>query len=255
MSAELVRSVLLVDDDAVMAVTIMDALEEVGYTVRRATTGREAKAMVASMQPDLIILELILPDMDGLVLLDELRSRWGAPVIICSDSIRRRDRVLGLKLGAADYITKPFDRDEFLARVEAALRYAGARKPAEEATAPIQPQQERVGELVIDRGRRRVTLGGTPIKVTPTEYRLLCALAAEPGEVVSREQLAEQVWGYADASVGRTIDSHVMRIRSKLNAGTVPAPSIVSVRGFGYKIGPDIAAAPRRPPRRPHRVA
>jgi DNA-binding response OmpR family regulator len=184
-------------------------------------------------------------------------------VIICSDSIRRRDRVLGFKLGATDYITKPFDREEFLARVEAALRNTGTRgtrKPPAAPAQPPQPAQERVGELVIDRGRRRVTLGGNPINVTPTEYRLLCALAAEPGEVVSREQLAEQVWGYADASVGRTIDSHMMRLRNKLRAGTVPAPSIVSVRGFGYKMGPDVAAAPRRAAApaqaaRPHRAA
>jgi aminomethyltransferase len=164
------------------------------------------------------------------------KSRVDAPIVICSASNQTRDRVLGLKLGADDFISKPFDIDELEARIEAVLRRSRAQKTAEAPAAPPAQQQERVGELAIDRGRRRVTLGGETLQLTPTEYRLLCALAAHPDEVLSREELAQQVWGYADASIGRAIDAHISRLRVKLNSGKVPAPPIVSVRGFGYKI-------------------
>ena len=231
-------SVLLVEDDPAVALTLTDVLEGAGHTVRHATTGAEAKSMADEQNPELIILDLMLPDADGLVLCTDLKARTGAPIIICSASNQTRDRILGLKLGADDFISKPFDIAELEARVEAVLRRANVSRadtaPAAGA-APAQ-QQERVGELTIDRGRRRVTLGGETLQLTPTEYRLLCALAAHPDEVLSREELAQQVWGYADASIGRAIDAHISRLRVKLNNGKAPAPPIVSVRGFGYKI-------------------
>jgi len=229
-------AVLLVEDDPAIALTLSDVLEGTGYSVRHATTGAEAKAMTDEIQPDLIILDLMLPDADGLVLCSDLKSRVDAPIVICSASNQTRDRVLGLKLGADDFISKPFDIDELEARIEAVLRRSRAQKTAEAPAAPPAQLQERVGELAIDRGRRRVTLGGETLQLTPTEYRLLCALAAHPDEVLSREELAQQVWGYADASIGRAIDAHISRLRVKLNSGKVPAPPIVSVRGFGYKI-------------------
>src|SRR6266542_2660670 len=230
-------SILLVEDDPAIALTLVDVLEGAGHTVRHASTGAEAKTLVEEALPDLIILDLMLPDADGLVLCSDLKARAGVPIIICSASNQTRDRVLSLKLGADDFIGKPFDIDELEARVEAVLRRANAQRPSE-ASPQSQPhvQQERVGELVIDRGRRRVMLGGESLQLTPTEYRLLCALAAHPDEVLSREELAQQVWGYADASIGRAIDAHISRLRVKLNTGKTPAPPIVSVRGFGYKI-------------------
>ena len=230
-------AILLVEDDPGIALTLTDVLEGNSHRVRVAGTGAEAKTLVDEMHPDLIILDLMLPDADGLVLCSDLKARAPAPIIICSASTQTRDRVLSLKLGADDFIGKPFDIDELEARVEAVLRRTQAQKAAEPAPA-ARPQlpQERVGSLVIDRGRRRVTLAGEMLQLTPTEYRLLCALAAHPDEVLSREELAQQVWGYADASVGRAIDAHISRLRVKLNAGKVPAPPIVSVRGFGYKI-------------------
>jgi DNA-binding response OmpR family regulator len=231
-------SILLVEDDPAVALTLSNVLEGTGYVVRRAGTGAEAKSMTDESRPDLIILDLMLPDADGLVLCADLKNRAAAPIIICSASNQTRDRVLGLKLGADDFIGKPFDIDELEARVEAVLRRARPESSAP-VSVPAPLQQERVGELVIDRGRRRVTLGGEPLQLTPTEYRLLCALAGHPNEVLSREDLAQQVWGYADASIGRAIDAHISRLRGKLNAGRTQAPSIVSSRGYGYKIVPE----------------
>src|SRR6266540_950928 len=147
-------SILLVEDDPAIALTLTDVLEGAGHTVRHASTGAEAKTFAEEAQPDLIILDLMLPDVDGLVLCSDLKTRSGAPIIICSASNQTRDRVLSLKLGADDFIGKPFDIDELEARVEAVLRRASPQKAA---GAPAQPQpqiqQERVGELVIDRGR------------------------------------------------------------------------------------------------------
>ncbi len=145
----------------------------------------------------------------------------------------KRDAILGLKLGADDFIAKPFDIYELEARVEAVLRRTTQMRAE---TAPAPPDHIRVGELIIDRSRRRVTLGGEPIQLTPTEYRLVSALASRPDEILSRDDLATLVWGYQDASSGRTIDVHIRRLRVKLTQGPVPAPAIVAVRGFGYKM-------------------
>ena len=229
--------ILLVEDDPAVALALTEVLESVGHQLRHASTASEAKAFIDESQPDLIILDLMLPDADGLVLCADLKARSVAPIVICSASNQTRDRVLGLKLGADDFIAKPFDIEELEARVEAVLRRAGPPKTAAAAAQPQAPsQQERVGELLIDRGRRRVTLGGESLQLTPTEYRLLCALASRPDDVLSREELAQQVWGYADASIGRAIDAHISRLRVKLNAAKASAPHIVSARGFGYRI-------------------
>jgi two-component system response regulator MtrA len=232
-------SVLLVEDDPATALTLSDVLQERGHRVRHASTAAEAKALVEEAAPDLIILDLMLPDADGLVLCADLKTRSGAPIIICSASNQTRDRVLGLKLGADDFIGKPFDIDELEARVEAVMRRSVQGTAMEAGTHTVPPAQERVGSLTIDRGRRRVMLGNEAVQLTPTEYRLLCALAARPDEVLSREELAQQVWGYADASIGRAIDAHISRLRVKLTGHQAAPPAVVSVRGFGYKIVPE----------------
>jgi DNA-binding response OmpR family regulator len=236
-------TILLVEDDPTTAMTMTDLLEGSGYQVRRAATAAETKATLQEEVPDLIMLDLMLPDADGLVLCADLKSRLAVPIIICSASNQTRDRVLGLKLGADDFISKPFDIYELEARVEAVLRRTGVGQPVP-APAPGSPppEQQRIGDLVIDHTRRRVTLGGTPMQLTPTEYRLLRALASRVDDVVSREELAQQVWGYQDASSGRTIDVHIRRLRAKLAAGANP-PAIVSVRGFGYKLISDPSRA------------
>jgi DNA-binding response OmpR family regulator len=172
---------------------------------------------------------------DGLVLCSGLKSIADVPIIICSATPQKRDAILGLKLGADDFIAKPFDIYELEARVEAVLRRVAAARTSEPSAAA--PDHSRVGELVIDCLRRRVTLGGQPIQLTPTEYRLLAALASRPDEILSRN--AQLMWGYQDASSGRTIDVHIRRLRVKLGQGPVAAPAIAAVRGFGYKIALD----------------
>jgi two-component system response regulator MtrA len=230
-------TILLVEDDETVAAAVAEVLELSGYNVSHAADGNQAKALIEEKRPDLVVLDLILPDVDGLVLCSDLKAIADVPVVICSATTRKRDTVLGLKLGADDFIPKPFDIYEFEARVEAVLRRAGqSRKPAE-ATTP--PDEMRIGGLSIDRSRHRVSLGGEVIQLTPIEYRLLIALMSRPDEVLSREDLAQMVWGYQDASVGRTIDVHIRRLRVKLGSAATASPPIVSVRGFGYKITTD----------------
>jgi DNA-binding response OmpR family regulator len=227
-------TILLVEDDAAVASAVATVLELRGHTVWWAGNGDQAKALFDRTRPDLVVLDLMLPDGDGLVLCAHLKAIADVPVVICSATTRKRDIVLGLKLGADDFIPKPFDVDELEARVEAILRRAGrGRRPAEPASPP---DQMRIGQLTVDRPRQRVALGGEVVQLTPTEYRLLIALMSRPDEVLSRLDLAQMVWGYRDASVGRTIDVHIRRLRLKLGSVGTAAPPIVSVRGFGYKV-------------------
>src|SRR5437870_1666417 len=218
---------MLVEDDHAVAQTLIDALESSSYRVWLAETGADARTLLEQTRPDLIILDLMLPDVDGLVLCSGLKAIADVPIVICSATPQKRDAILGLKLGADDFIAKPFDIYELEARVEAVLRRTMQTRVSEPSPAP--PDHIRVGELIIDRSRRRVTLGGEPIQLTPTEYRLMSALASRPDEILSRDDLATLVWGYQDASSGRTIDVHIRRLRVKLSAGPVPAPGTATV--------------------------
>ncbi len=234
------------DDDPTAAATLRDLLEFAGFQVYMAASGSEAKRMVEELHPDLVILDIMLPDVDGLVLCSELRAIADIPIIMCSGTTRKRDATLALRLGADDFVWKPYDIYDLEARIEAVLRRA--RQQQQETHAPSEegPQQYQVGELVVDRLRRHVTLGNKELQLTPTEYRLLCTLASRPGDVFSRDELAQRVWGYQDASSGRAIDVHIRRLRVKLDSGAVPPPPIISVRGFGYKLAandPGVAAS------------
>ena len=226
-------TILLVEDDPTVAGMLKDRLEARGYCVWHAESAAEAEAMAGELRLDLIILDLMLPDAHGLVLCAELKEKHAAPVIICSGTKRRDDAALGFKLGADDFVAKPFSVGELEARIEAALRRASPRAAAE---SPPARGVQRIGELAIDHARCRVTLGGEVLRLTPTEYRLLCALADRPDEVVSRQELAEGVWGYHDSAVGRSLDVHMRRLRAKLDAGAAPPPALVTVRGFGYRL-------------------
>ena len=225
--------ILLVEDDAATAFMLTDVLESTGYDVATAGTGAAARAHVEAHRPDLIILDLVLPDEDGLVLCSVLKNMTGVPVLICSGTQRRRDAFLSLKLGADDFIAKPFDVYDLLARVEVLLRRSAQHHVAEPSSqrGPI-----RIGDLQIDHALHQVTLGSTVLQLTPTEYRLLTVLAARPDQVVPRESLAKLVWGDPDTGTSRTIDVHIGRLRVKLSQASRTAPQIISVRGFGYKI-------------------
>jgi two-component system response regulator MtrA len=229
-------TILAVDDDSSAAETLRDLLEFAGFHVLVASNGAEGKRMLEDHRPDLVILDIMLPDVDGLVLCSELRAIADIPIIMCSGTSRKRDATLALRLGADDFVWKPYDIYDLEARIEAVLRRARQHPEPSVATSDEGPQQYRVGDLTVDRMRRHVTLGGKELQLTPTEYRLLCTLASRPGDVFSRDELAQRVWGYQDASSGRAIDVHIRRLRVKLDSGPVPPPPIISVRGFGYKI-------------------
>jgi DNA-binding response OmpR family regulator len=225
--------ILVVEDDPETARSLSRALESSGYRVTLAETGGEARAIIEQVRPDLIMLDLMLPDTDGLVLTTTLKTLTNAPIIICSARHEQVDRVLGLKLGADDFIAKPFELDELEARIEAVLRRASRvlLVPA----APV--DQIRVDDLVISQSRGTVLLGGKSVHLTPTEYRLLVALASRPDEVLSRESLGQLVWGYEDLGTGHLIDVHIGRLRLKLRRASSMGPVIVTVRGKGYTIG------------------
>jgi two-component system phosphate regulon response regulator OmpR len=231
--------VLLVDEHADAVARLAESLGS-DYGLRRATTAAAAREAVRTRDPDLIVLDLILPDADGLVLCADLRSQTAARILVCSATVRRRDAALALRLGADAFLARPFDSDELRARVEALLRRRSApwdAAPCERAAAL------QVGELALDRASGRVRLGGSSIALSPVEARLLAALMGRSGEVLSRQDLVRQIWGDLPVSSDRTIDVHVRRLREKLSYGPVAPPPIVSVRGFGYKL-----IAPERAP-------
>ena len=234
---ELNTRVLLVEDDAATASTLRKALESLGYQVWWAEDGAHAKALLerasqTTANPDLIVLDLMLPDIDGLVLCTELRSIVDVPIIICSARAGLTDRVLSLKLGADAFIAKPFDLEEFTASVEAVLRRVlGPGHPPRPGSGEI-----RVGALLIRVAARAVTLSDRPVNLTAIEYRLLLALATRPDVVLSWQQLGQQVWGYYDKDIRNVIQVHIGRLRKKLARGAGPAPVIVPVRSIGYRL-------------------
>jgi DNA-binding response OmpR family regulator len=227
-------TILAIEDDPVVAAMLVDLLGFRGYQVECASTAAEARSRVASSPPDLILLDLRLPDSNGLVLCAQLKARCDAPIIICSATKRKEDGTLGLELGADDFVAKPFDAAELQARIAAVLRRRASARLAGRAG---EHSERRVGELVIDRARCRALLADQPLSLTPIEYRLLSALAESAGETVSREAMALAVWGSYDYSIGRSLDVHVRRLRGKLAGGrSKSVPTIVTARGFGYRL-------------------
>jgi DNA-binding response OmpR family regulator len=225
-------TILLIEDDPDTARSLSRVLESSGYRVTAVDTGAEARSVVEHVQPDLILLDLMLPDTDGLVLTTALKNISSAPIIICSARQEQVDRVLGLKLGADDFVAKPFDLDELEARIEAVLR----RSSRVRGQAAPSSDQIQVDGLLISQSRGTVTIGGQPVHLTPTEYRLLVALASHADEVLSREALGQLVWGYDDLGTSHLIDVHIGRLRLKLRRASNAAPVIVTVRGKGYTI-------------------
>ena len=227
-------SILLVEDDPGFAAMLCDALSARGYHLWHAASAAEAEALLGDMRADLILLDLILPDRNGLALCVTLKGRSGVPLIVCSATRRKDDRVLAFKLGADDFLAKPFSLDELQARIEVALQRGGTS--SRNGARPPEPRVQHIGALVIDRAQRRVTLGDDVLQLTPTEYYLLCALASRPAEVVSRSELAESVWSSSDASILRSLDVHMRRLRAKIKAAGGGPTRLVTRRGFGYQL-------------------
>jgi DNA-binding response OmpR family regulator len=227
-------TIMLVEDDEATERTISRALETSGYRVVVAGTGAEARALLHEVHPDLIILDLMLPDTDGLVLTTSFRALTDSAILICSARQEQVDRVLGLKLGAADFVAKPFDLDELEARIEAILRRVARSREASSTSDELI-----VGDLLIAPSRATVRMGSRLLHLTPTEYRLLVALASRPEALLTREALGQIVWGYQDlVGSGHLIDVHIGRLRLKLKSASPTGPTIVTVRGHGYRLVP-----------------
>ena len=223
-------TILLVDDEDSVRKVLAFPLERDGYVVVQAADGEEALERFAEQPVDLVVLDIMLPKLDGLEVCKRLRATSSVPIIMLTARDDELDKVIGLELGADDYITKPFSIREFRSRVRALLRRARATPGAESGEERI----EREG-LVIDVPRRHVEARGEPVQLTYVEFELLRALAASPGRVFSRRMLLEALWKSADYRDPRTIDVHVRHLREKLEAEPRTPEFILTVRGVGYR--------------------
>jgi len=224
-------TILLVDDEDAVRKVLAFPLEKDGYTVVQASDGEEALRQFAATPIDLVVLDIMLPRLDGLEVCKRLRATSTVPIIMLTARDDELDKVIGLELGADDYITKPFSIREFRSRVRALLRRAKAPHAAGEG------QEERIEHdgLVIDIPRRAVEVRGEPVQLTYVEFELLRSLASNPGRVFSRRMLLEALWKSADYRDPRTIDVHVRHLREKLEAEPRTPEYILTVRGVGYR--------------------
>lgn len=230
---------LVVDDEPNIIELNRMYLEGAGYQVVTARTGPEALDRFRSERPDLVVLDLMLPGIDGLSICREIRQQGATPIIMLTARTEDVDRIVGLELGADDYVTKPYNPRELVARVRAVLRRTN---PPAETAAPVQVLQ--LGDVVLDPARRTVTVSDEPITLRTKEFDLLQCLLEHQGLVLSREQLLSQVWGYDYAGETRTVDVHVAGLRKELRASNV---AVETVWGIGYKlVGPPARAGSAR---------
>ena len=222
------QSVLVVEDEASIASFVSLYLKNAGYDVKTAGTGAAALAQVAAEQPGLIVLDLMLPDIDGIEVCRRIRTRSDVPILMLTARDEDVDKIIGLEVGADDYMTKPFNPRELVARVKSILRRAAPERHPPES--PV----IRHGDLSVDAGRREVKVGEEEVQLAPKEFDLLWELLDHRGLVLTRDQLLERVWGYTFAGDTRTVDVHVRQLRRKLG----DASPIVTVWGVGYKVGP-----------------
>jgi len=228
--------ILLVDDDALLRRSLVLSLEEAGYRASASATAEDALALAMRDLPDLVLLDIGLPGMDGLDALRHFQSRIGVPVIFLTARRRELDEVLGLQLGADDYITKPFDKDVLLARIKTALRrfaHAEAPVPSVKQEGPLV-----VGDLVIDSAAHSVTVASQPVELTPLEFDLLCTLAENAGHVLSVDDLLNRVWGEEYVGQPQVVYVHIHWLRERLEKDPQDPRRIITVRGVGYKLEP-----------------
>ncbi len=226
------RTILVVDDEPKLVKVVRDYLERDGYRVVGAGDGREALERFHKDRPDLVVLDLMLPEMDGIEVCRRLRQDSDVPIIMLTARAEEVDELLGLELGADDYVTKPFSPRALLARIHSVLRRSHAQEGDEARLS--------VGPLRIDPGRHEAAWESTPLALTPTEFRLLLALARRPGRVFDRLELLERVQGESSyAGYERTVDAHVKNLRKKLagvGGGDAASAVVVTVPGIGYKL-------------------
>lgn len=219
--------ILVVDDDPRLREMLRYAFSRAGFSVREAADGREALRAFAEEPADLVVLDVLMPEMDGLDVCRELRRTSSVPVVFLSSKGEEFDRVLGLELGGDDYVTKPFSPRELVSRVKAVLRRSGTR--------PVGGGEDgalRAGMLVLDPVAHRCHLGGELVPLTVTEFRILAVLMGQPGRAFSRDELIDRAYGGEVFVSGRTLDSHVRRIRQKLGS----FDPIETVHGLGYRL-------------------
>ncbi len=230
--AEDPQTILVVEDEEAIASFVAAYLRKDGYSVVVTASGRQALSLVATEAPALVVLDLMLPDLDGMEVCRRIRETSTLPVLMLTARDDDLDKIAGLEVGADDYLTKPFNPRELVARVHAILRRSGDRKRAGGGVL-------RHGDLVLDAGRRECRVGDEEIRLAPKEFDLLWELLDHRGLVLTRDQLLERVWGYTFAGDTRTVDVHVRQLRRKLG----DASPIVTVWGIGYKAGPARAPA------------
>ncbi|MCY0877954.1 MAG: response regulator transcription factor [Firmicutes bacterium] len=224
------HTILVVDDEPNIRLLLHHELSRHGYRVLAAEDGLEALAMLDEQVPDLVLLDMMLPRLPGLDVLRQIKARGPIPVIMLTARQDEIDRVVGLELGADDYVTKPFSLKELVARIQALFR----RLNPGPLKSPIA-----CGSLYLDPARREARLNGCPLELTATEFALLTCLAQEPGRVFSRRELFRRVWGMDDINDTRTVTVHIRNLRAKLPE---PAPRIETVRGVGYRLALEAAA-------------
>jgi two-component system alkaline phosphatase synthesis response regulator PhoP len=231
--ASQVQTVLVVEDETSIASFVALYLKNAGYKVRTVGTGEAALEQVGEERPDLIVLDLMLPDLDGIEVCRRIRKTSEIPILMLTARDEDVDKIIGLEVGADDYLTKPFNPRELVARVKSILRRAVPERRE------IETKQIKHGDLAIDAGRREVHVGKEEIQLAPKEFDLLWELLDHRGLVLTRDQLLERVWGYTFAGDTRTVDVHVRQLRRKLG----DASPIVTVWGVGYKVAPARDAA------------
>jgi DNA-binding response OmpR family regulator len=225
------KTILVVDDEPKIATLARDYLEHAGFAVLTASDGTSALATIRQRRPDLVVLDLGLPGLDGLDVTRELRRDSTIPIVMLTARDDELDKLLGLELGADDYLTKPFSPRELVARVRAVLRRAD--RPPEAA------ETIRAGNVTLDVPRMRVEVAGTAVELTPTEFQLLSTLAARPGRIFTRAQLLDALHGVAFETYERAIDSHIKNLRRKLEPDPRRPRYVLTVYGVGYRFADD----------------
>jgi DNA-binding response OmpR family regulator len=251
MSPATTRPILVVDDDAKIVRLVRTYLERAGYRVVEAADGRAALSAIALEAPVLVVLDVMLPEVDGIAVLEAIRRTDQTPVIILSARGLVDDRITGLAAGADDYLPKPFSPAELVLRVQRILDRTG--RPMDGADRAGEPARLREpiqhGDLVLDPDRHEVSIDGRPVSLTAVEFRLLAALLEAEGRVLTRDQLLDAVYGDDGAEIlDRTVDVHVRRLRDKLGDDPVDPRYVATVRGVGYRAAP-VRGAPVRPSR------
>jgi DNA-binding response OmpR family regulator len=224
------ETVLVVDDDATTRDVIVRYLEREGFEALQAEDGGRARAVIEAAEPNLVILDLMLPGIDGLSVIRWMRTTGWTPVIMLTALGEETDRIVGLELGADDYVTKPFSPRELVARVRSVLRRSGAAAPAIERI--------ETGDLVLDAAAREVRRGEAEVRLTAREFDLLWFLASHPRRVFSRDQIMSRVWGYDDGLDTGTVTVHVRRVREKIEDDPSEPRHLETVWGVGYRFTP-----------------